>query len=253
MTFSNIIIGLDYDFAVMTDGNDFLDYATVPAPQLEVLLTSVGIDAVVLLAGDDTASDDASGRIYFGNLGSDSIKGNQGSDTLAGGQGNDVLEGNLDNDVIFGNIGNDTLRGGDGRDIMFGGKNEDILVGLSGEDLLYGDLGDDLLLGGDGNDTLTGGDGTDVFVIDAPGLGVDVIMDFSTSETSVNIAGIDDKIRLPFGIAFPDILLQKVGESQTAISLASTGQTLAILENILPTAISSANFTLTTTPSPSPI
>lgn len=248
MTFSSIITGLDFDFALMTDGNDFLAYETVPVPQMEVLITSVGIDAIVLLAGDDTASDDASSRIYFGNLGNDSIKGNQGSDTLAGGQGNDILEGNLDNDVLFGNIGNDTLRGGDGRDVLFGGKNEDVLVGLSADDLLFGDLGDDLLIGGDGNDTLTGGDGTDVFVIDAPGLGVDVIMDFSTSETSVNIAGIDDKIRLPFGIAFENILLQKVGESQTAVSLVTTGQTLTILENILPSAISSANFTLTTTP-----
>jgi Ca2+-binding RTX toxin-like protein len=248
MTFSSIIVGLDFDFALMTEGNDFLAYETVSVPEMEVLLTSVGTDAIVLLAGDDTASDDSSSRIYFGNLGNDSIKGNQGSDTLAGGQGNDILEGNLDNDVLFGNIGNDTVRGGDGRDVIFGGKNEDVLVGLSGDDLLYGDLGDDLMLGGDGNDTLTGGDGTDVFVIDAPGLGVDVIMDFSTSETSVNIAGIDDKIRLPFGIAFENILLQKVGESQTAVSLASTGQTLAILEDILPSAISSANFTLTLTP-----
>jgi Ca2+-binding RTX toxin-like protein len=248
MTFSSILPGVDFDFAFTTEGSDLLTYETVPIAQAEVLLTSLGIDAIVLLAGDDIASDDAGSRIYFGNLGSDSIKGNQGSDTLAGGQGNDILEGNLDNDVLFGNLGNDTVRGGDGRDAIFGGKNEDVLVGISGEDQLFGDLGDDLILGGDGNDSLTGGDGTDVFVIDAPGLGVDVIMDFSTSETSVNIAGIDDKIRLPFGIAFENILLQKVGESQTAIALASTGQTLAILEDILPSAISSANFSLTTAP-----
>ncbi|MGB3237385.1 MAG: hypothetical protein WBB29_03755 [Geitlerinemataceae cyanobacterium] len=245
MTFSSIIIGPDYDFAIASVGNDFLTYDSIPADQRELLLLSPGVDAIVLQDGDDSISDDAGSRIYFGNAGNDSLTGNEGADTLVGGRDNDILEGNLDNDVLFGNIGNDTLRGGGGRDIMFGGKNEDVLVGLSGEDLLFGDLGDDLLLGGDGDDTLTGGDGTDVFVIDEPGLGIDVITDFSTFQTSGSLSGVDDKVRLPLGIAFENIVLQSTGTSQTTIALASTGQPLAILQNIAPSALSAANFTIT--------
>lgn len=245
MTFSSIITGADYDFAFASEGNDFLSYETIPADQKEVLLLSLGVDAIVLRDGDDTIADDAGSRIYFGNAGNDSLQGNQGADTLVGGKDNDILEGNLENDVLFGNIGNDTLRGGEGRDICFGGKNEDVLVGLGGDDLLFGDLGDDLLFGGDGNDTLTGGDGTDVFVIDAPGLGVDVIADFSTFQTSGGLSGVDDKIRLPLGLTFESIVLQNTGPSQTTIALVSTGQTLAVLENISSSALSSANFTTT--------
>jgi Ca2+-binding RTX toxin-like protein len=245
MTFSSIITGLDYDFAIASEGNDFVNYETIPANEKEVLLLSPGVDAIVLRDGDDTIADDAGSRIYFGNAGNDSLQGNQGADTLVGGRDNDTLEGNLDNDVLFGNIGNDVLRGGDGRDVLFGGKNEDVLVGLGGEDLLFGDLGDDLLFGGDGNDTLTGGDGTDVFIIDTPGLGIDVIADFSTFQTSGGLSGVDDKIRLPLGITFESIVLQNTGSSETTIALASTGQTLAILQNISSSAISSANFTTT--------
>lgn len=245
MTFSSIITGLEYDFAFASEGNDTLIYDTVPVDQADLLLLSPGIDAIILRDGDDTVVDDAGSRIYFGNAGNDSLVGNQGSDTFAGGKGDDILEGNLDNDVLFGNIGDDTLRGGDGRDVLFGGKNEDVLVGLGGNDLLFGDLGDDLLFGGDGDDTLTGGSGTDVFVVNEPGLGVDVITDFSTSATDPSFGGVDDKIRLPLGITFESLSIEDIGNSQTAVTLTSTGQALAVLQNIAPSQISNVNFTTT--------
>jgi Ca2+-binding RTX toxin-like protein len=242
MTFTSIITGVEFDFAFTTEGNDLFTYTDVPTAQADLLLNSVGVDAIILLSGDDTVIDDEGSRIYFGNSGNDSMKGNLGAETLVGGQDSDLLEGNFGDDVLFGNLGDDTLRGGDGNDVIFGGQNDDLLVGLTGEDRLFGDLGNDRILSGDGNDTLTGGSGGDIFAIDAPGLGIDIITDFATSELSIALEGIDDMIRLPVGLTFSSILLQDLGNSQTSIILASTGQPLAILQNILPAAISSANF-----------
>jgi Ca2+-binding RTX toxin-like protein len=242
MNFSSIITNVAFDFAFTTEGSDSLTYTDVPTAQTDILLNSAGVDAIVLLGGDDTAVDDNGSRIYFGNTGNDFIQGNQGAETLVGGRDSDILEGNFGDDVLFGNLDNDTLRGGDGNDVIFGGQQDDLLVGLTGEDRLFGDLGNDRILSGDGNDTLTGGNGGDIFAIDVPGSGIDIITDFATSELNIALEGIDDMIRLPTGLTFGSILIQDSGNSQTLIVLASTGQTLAILQNILPTAISSANF-----------
>lgn len=172
MTFSNVIPAANYDFGLMSAADDFLEYASLPAGQASLLSNSPGIDAVVLLAGNDTAIDDGGNRIYFGNAGNDTISGNGGSDTLIGGQDRDVLRGGDGNDAIFGNKGQDLLYGNSGNDVMFGGQDTDLLVGADGEDTLIGDLGADLLAGNAGGD---------LFVLNTALLGsteADAILDF---------------------------------------------------------------------------
>ncbi|HIK31613.1 MAG TPA: hypothetical protein IGS17_00780 [Oscillatoriales cyanobacterium M59_W2019_021] len=172
MTFSSVIPAADYDFGLMTPADDFLNSANLPADQALILSNSPGVDAIALLAGNDTANDDGGSRIYFGNAGNDTISGNGGDDTLAGGQDQDVLRGGDGNDAIFGNKGQDLLYGDAGNDLMFGGQETDLLVGGEGSDTLIGDLASDLLAGNAGGD---------LFVLNTSHLGTaeaDAILDF---------------------------------------------------------------------------
>lgn len=175
MTFSNVLPAADYDFGLMSAADDFLDYASLPASEASLLTNSPGIDAVVLLPGNDTAIDDSGSRIYFGNAGNDTISGNGGDDTLVGGQDSDSIRGGDGNDAIFGNKGQDLLFGDSGNDLMFGGQDTDLLVGGEGEDTLIGDRGVDLL---------AGNAGSDLFVLNTAFLGsteADAILDFDAA------------------------------------------------------------------------
>lgn len=73
--------------------------------------------------------------------------------------------------------------GVDGR--ILGTDGPDLLVGGFGAERLEGFAGDDTLAGGPGADTLIGGEGADLFVIDAPGNGVDRVEDFDLAEGDV--------------------------------------------------------------------
>jgi Ca2+-binding RTX toxin-like protein len=75
----------------------------------------------------------------------------------------------------------DTLDGGLGADTLSGGAGNDRVLGSLGADSLAGGGGNDYLAGGDGNDTLRGGLGSDRFLLDAPGLGADSILDFDSA------------------------------------------------------------------------
>lgn len=89
---------------------------------------------------------------------------------IFGTDSDDVFAGTAADDVIFGLAGNDILTGGEGSDVIFGGDGDDVL--LSGSD------GDEILFGGAGADTFGLG----------VGAGVDVIIDFESSDL-IGLAG----------------------------------------------------------------
>ncbi len=195
MAFQNIIPATDYDFAIASNGDDVIRFqepaANVLPDERTALNNSIGIDAVVLLGGDDIAVDDNASRIYFGNTGKDLIDGAGGSDTIALGRDEDEGLGGDGNDMIFGNAGNDDIMGDEGEDILFGGQDDDNLSGGAGRDFLSGDRGADTLVGNDNGDTLQGGEGRDVFVMSS--FAADTIVDFQKGE---------DLIQLPDGVTF---------------------------------------------------
>ncbi|MCB1502720.1 MAG: calcium-binding protein [Bauldia sp.] len=79
--------------------------------------------------------------------------------------------------------GNDLFKGSSGDDLFAGGGKNDKLLGKGGNDTLAGDAGKDKLDGGDGSDTLDGGKGKDTYFFkDAPGSGVDTIVNFESGE-----------------------------------------------------------------------
>ena len=66
------------------------------------------------------------------------------------------------------------------------------IVGTAMRNDLFGGAGDDRITGGGGTDTLKGGAGADRFVFNAPGEGLDVVLDFSRVEgdkLEINAAG----------------------------------------------------------------
>lgn len=83
---------------------------------------------LTIYGSDDTAT----GDVFTGGSGADSLFGGNGADSIVGGAGNDSL---------VGGDGNDTISGGDGNDRI-----ENVETGVSGSDI-------DLLTGGLGNDT----------------------------------------------------------------------------------------------------
>lgn len=183
---------------------------------------------VLALGGNDTVIGSADSELILGNDGQDSISGGAGNDTLIGGKDNDFVEGGSGNDSIRGDANEDIIRGGDGNDSLFGGK---------GNDQLFGDAGDDFLSGDQGNDTLTGGLGNDRFVLSTGG-GLDIITDFGNGS---------DFIQVPAGVNISDILIQAAG-SNTLLSLRSTGEQLAQLNNVQASSITTASLLLPNQP-----
>lgn len=138
--------------------------------------------------------------------------------------GNDTVIGSTISELIVGNDGQDSLSGGDGNDSLFGGK---------GNDQLFGDGGDDFVSGDQGNDTLTGGEGSDRFVLSTGG-GLDIITDFGNGS---------DFIQVPAGVSISDILIESTN-AFTLLSLRSTGEALAQLNNVPASSITTARFLL---------
>ena len=194
-------------------GNDF--------PQS--LFGTENSDNIFGFGGNDTIDGLGGNDLLFGNIGLDQINGNQGDDTISGGKDDDLILGGIGNDFLRGDLDRDTIRGEDGNDSLFGGR---------GEDELFGDSGSDTLSGDRGIDNLTGGSGGDVFVLVQNGEGPDILTDFN---------GADDFMQLPGGITFDNLLIQANG-NQSTISIVSTGEGLAILNNVSPSQISSNNF-----------
>jgi Ca2+-binding RTX toxin-like protein len=181
---------------------------------------------LLALDGNDTVIGSENSEFVNGNTGSDSLIGNGGIDTLRGGKQDDILDGGSGNDFLAGDLDQDIVRGGEGNDSLYGGKNSD---------QLFGDAGDDILSGDKDNDTLTGGTGKDTFVLVTDG-GLDVITDFENST---------DIIKLPDGVTFNDILLQSLS-GNTLVTVKSTGEQLAQINNISISNLTAASFGGTT-------
>ncbi|MEL6351883.1 MAG: Ig-like domain-containing protein [Cyanobacteria bacterium J06627_28] len=194
---------------------------------------TVGTDESDRLVGDDMDNS------IDGQGGSDIIAGGLANDIILGGDGNDVLRGDLNSrntqDDIAG--GNDIIFGGDGNDRIGGKAGNDILSGDAGDDFIWGDDGDDIIMGVTGNDTLVGdngskGSGSDLFVF-GNGDGTDTIVDFEV--------GID-RIGLVEGeLTFADLTITQDG-SNALLGVTSSGETLAVLNNVDASDLTQSSF-----------
>jgi Ca2+-binding RTX toxin-like protein len=151
--------------------------------------------------------------------------------------GNDTVIGSADSELILGNDGQDSISGGEGNDTLFSGKGNDQLSGGAGDDFLSGDR--DI-------DTLTGGQGSDTFALSTGG-GLDIITDFDNTT---------DFIQVPANLNIGDILIQTAG-ANTLLTVKSTGEQLAQLNNVQASSITTANLLpnqppLQSTPIPRP-
>lgn len=200
-------------------GDNTAEFITLSPGQL----TNIPAGAWVL-AGNDTVIGSTDSELILGNEGQDSISGGAGNDTLLGGKDSDFVDGGIDNDLVRGDLDSDTVRGGDGNDSLFGGR---------GADQLFGDAGDDFLSGDRDTDTLTGGEGSDIFAL-AIGGGLDIITDFGNGS---------DFIQVPAGVSISDILIES-SSAFTLLSLRSTGEPLAQLNNVTASSITTGRLLL---------
>ncbi|MCW6050843.1 DUF4347 domain-containing protein [Lyngbya sp. CCAP 1446/10] len=226
----------------------------------DTIVGSAGSDSIFGLGGNDLIFGLQGGDYINGNTGNDTVYGGIDNDTLFGGKGFDLIFGDRSNDTIYGNRGNDSLSGDEGNDVLYGGKADDVMLGGAGDDVLFGDEGNDTLCGGDGNNTLLGGSGDDVLFggtgddLLFGGIGNDTLIGGSNrqdfvlaaiqgTDTIINFAPELDSIQLVGGLDFSQLLLTETNGS-TAIAIASTNQTLAILGGILPGQLSASSFSL---------
>jgi Ca2+-binding RTX toxin-like protein len=137
-------------------------------------------------------------NLMIGSFGNDRISGTanddiilalSGSDTVHGLAGNDKIQGNEETDQLYGDNANDIVQGGSGSDILYGDVGDDVLAGGPDDDFLIAGLGNDKLYGDIGDDILSGQEGADYFDC---GEGVDVIVDFSLSETDDNAGNCEE-------------------------------------------------------------
>jgi hypothetical protein len=115
--------------------------------------------------------------------------------------------------TLTGTNGNDTLIGGAGHDTIRGGRGNDLLDGGRGNDQLFGEMGNDrfVLRAGDGTDTISRFEnGRDLLVLD--------------------------------GLSFGQLSINASGRGNTAISITSTGELLAILTRTNATSIGAEDF-----------
>ncbi|MEL6489604.1 MAG: calcium-binding protein [Cyanobacteria bacterium J06634_6] len=202
-------------------------------PDAGIQFDVVGTNEAETLVGDDENNNiDALG-------GNDTVAGGLGDDLILGGDGDDVLRGDRNaRSTQDGELGgNDIIFGGDGNDRIGGKAGNDILSGDAGDDFIWGDDGDDIIMGVTGNDTLVGdnfsnGSGSDLFVFGNSD-GTDTILDFEV--------GID-RIGLVEGeLLFTDLTLTQDG-ANTLLGVTSSGETLAILNNVQASALTESSF-----------
>ena len=189
---------------------------------------------------DETLVGGDSDNSIAGEAGDDTVAGGLGNDVILGGDGDDVLRGDLNvrspQDGVAG--GNDIIFGGDGNDRIGGKAGNDILSGDAGDDLIYGDAGDDILMGVTGNDILVGDNfsggqgGSDLFVFGL-GDGTDTVLDFEVGTDRIGIVEGE--------FTFADVTLTQDGVN-TVLGVSTTGETLAILNNVQASALGESGF-----------
>ncbi len=213
-------------------GSAFCHITVATLPQDTCLRNRI-IDAA------DTLVDDATDDRIDALGGDDTVAGKVGDDIIMGGDGDDALRGDANSrDPQDDKIGGNDIIFGDEESDRIGGKSDnDILSGDAGNDFIWGDDGDDIIMGVIANDTLvgdnfSGGSGSDLFVFDN-GDGTDTIVDFEAGS---------DRIGLVEGeLLFADLILTQDGNN-TLLGVISTGETLAILNNVQASALSENSF-----------
>ncbi|MEO0987327.1 MAG: calcium-binding protein, partial [Cyanobacteria bacterium J06639_14] len=213
-------------------------------------LYEVGTDAgtVTLTINDFETVGTEAGETLVGDSANNTIDGEAGDDTLAGGLGSDIILGDDGDDVLRGDLnsrspqdgepgGDDIIFGGEGNDRIGGKAGNDILSGDEGDDQIWGDDGDDILMGVTGNDILVGdngsdGSGSDIFVF-GNGDGTDTIVDF---EVGIDFIGLVEG-----ELTFADLTLIQDG-NDTLLGVASSGETLAVLNDVQASALDESSF-----------
>ncbi|MDB9509927.1 calcium-binding protein [Kamptonema animale CS-326] len=180
---------------------------------VERLRTSGNFSFSGLLQQIQVALAPSQANYLVGDAQNNSASAGGGDDTLIGGNGNDTLRGNQ---------GDDTISGGNGSDFLYGGKGIDTISGGEGADFISGDAGDDILIGGGGQDR---------FVL-APFAGIDTIVDFEDSEDIIVLSG---------GFTFAQLKIIP-GNNGPLITVARTGEVLAIVEGIAVSTLSTRDF-----------
>ncbi|MBF0428059.1 MAG: FecR domain-containing protein [Magnetococcales bacterium] len=128
--------------------------------------------------------------------------------------------------LITGTTSNDQLTATSAAGWMIQGLGgNDTITGLQGVDILDGGEGHDILDGGAGADKLTGGPGKDIFVIGAGSGGAtladaDLISDFNLANDLLGLSG---------SLQYSDL---SFSQGSTIVRLASTGEYLAVLQNV---------------------
>lgn len=120
---------------------------------------------------------------------------------------------------------------------IYGSPRDDLLIGNVGANTISGSDGNDILLGGGGNDVLTGELGNNLFVL-APGQGIDTITDFTVSR---------DRIGLANGLTWEQLSIvggTDLNVNDSFITIANSGEILAVLSGVPATAIAPTNFVL---------
>lgn len=180
------------------------------------------------------------------------LSGTNRRDMLSGEAGNDRITGRAENDQLDGGAGNDQLSGGNGDDELLGGEGHDLLQGRAGNDNLTSGNGNDILIGGKGADVLSGGEGSDTFVFQSITKAIDTIIDFNSTEDTIDLRQIFAKSKFA-GESDLDRFTQFVRLEQdgdnTVMQLDTDGNgaettftTLANLNNVSADSLSTSNF-----------
>ena len=230
-------------FSDLTISQDGADTVITLTNTEDVLAILQNVQADTINSGDFEP-----GETLVGTDTDDTVETAGGDDTVAGGLGNDAITGGGGDDVLRGDLntrssqdretgGNDIIFGGEGNDRIGGKAGDDILSGDAGDDLIYGDDGDDILMGITGNDVLVGdnfssGSGSDTFVF-GNGDGTDTILDFEV--------GIDQIGLVEGELIFADLTLTQDG-ANTLLGVASSGEVLAVLNNVQASALDESGF-----------
>jgi Ca2+-binding RTX toxin-like protein len=174
-----------------------------------------------------------------------------GPDLFDGTPGNDLVEGGDGSDLLFGQAGDDQLSGGNGFDLLDGGAGDDTLLGGNGADLLNGGAGADVIVGGRGFDLASGGAGQDTFVFDRFDR-TDILSDFEVETDLIDFSAIFADPRYGSATPFIDYVQVVQQGSSTAVQIDLNGDvgrfdrfsTFAVLQNVVATTITEANFVL---------
>ncbi len=198
--------------------------------------------------GTDTLSFSVSGYGEAGATLTLTHRGATNFENLTGTSQSETINGDSNANILMGSGGADTINGYAGDDTLYAktsgssGTDNVILNGGAGNDTLFGQEGDDTLDGDIGADTITTGSGSDTVILRSGSGGnsltdADTIKDFTDG---TDVFGLDNK--LVFGNLS---ISQGTGpnSSHAIIRVGSSGEFLALVENINASSLTEADFT----------